>query len=107
MHKQRVKKSVDSTFNEANNIMISMIFFYRNYACSVLYFCPLKTVIDACVISQPVKLSFFSVFILLLGLSKETPELKFASGFVLLIVRSQIAIKSSSRIRNLLTATHA
>ena len=56
MHKQRVKKSVDSTFNEANNIMISMIFFYRNYACSVLYFCPLKTVIDACVISQPVKL---------------------------------------------------
>ena len=58
MHKQRVKKSVDSTFNEANNIM-------------------------------------------------ETPELKFAPGFVLLIVRSQIAIKSSSRIRNLLTATHA
>ena len=63
MHKQRVKKSVDSTFNEANNIMISMIFFYRNYACSVLYFCPLKTIIDACVIFQSVKLSFFSVFI--------------------------------------------
>ena len=32
-------KTVDSTFNNAYNIMISMIFAYRNYACSVLYFC--------------------------------------------------------------------
>ena len=71
-------------------------FFYRICACSVLYFCPLKTKIDACVIFQTVKLSFFSVFILYSGFPEERPELKFRLRFFS-FVPSQIAIKSSSR----------
>ena len=44
---------VDSTFNDAYNIMISIIFFNCNRACSVLYFCPLRIIVNKKVFRDP------------------------------------------------------